>query len=284
MSAPSSARRENEHATDSPGMQPYTVGLSSGFILVGGLLLVRVGLVGPPAPIVIHAIKVRVNQNFHLKSNEDTSFEMDCPVDTITICSLDSGSPPNNAVVPAAQLAQPAARSGSAPPGGGPLVRLEAGQEWSMKHLARIPNDNVLRPTTQPASQSSIRARHTILIELIYRVVKPGDADAAKDRSKLKQQLKDCKKLVVTKPLELYSCCARPASLTLPQYVEEAPKPDRDSASSCVCGMTFAVTIEHQGKVLLQEESDGLTFADIQKYEQRTRGRPPAEGAAAGPS
>lgn len=191
---------------------------------------------------------------------------MDCPIDAITTCSLNGGSQPNNGVVPADELGKSAPRSDSAPPSGAPLATLETGQRWSMQHLARIPNDDVLRPTTQRASQSAIRVRHTLVVELIYRVIEPEEEDAGHDGWNSVQKRGGYKKLVVTKPLELYSCCARPASLILPQYVKQAPQPDRDSAKNCVCKMTFGVTIKYRGQIFSQEKSGGPAGAEMQKY------------------
>lgn len=63
-----------------------------------------------------------------------------------------------------------------------PLDHLLPGVPWSIKHLARLPNDDVLRPSTLLGTECGINVRHEIVLEVGYRVVpQQGIASPADD-------------------------------------------------------------------------------------------------------
>lgn len=92
-------------------------------------------------------------------------------------------------------------------------------------HLVRLPNDNVLRPSTQEASQTGLRISHEILVEVGYRVLSDEEAkeeseaggmpnfprsDSAgkgKGRSKSRDRERESGKKVlsISRPLDLHS-------------------------------------------------------------------------------
>jgi len=255
--------------------QPYTLSLSSGFTMVGGLLMFRLALILPPTGLVIHSIRIKVNQKFHLTSAYEPGFEMDAPNDARTVFVLDARTPPNFGTIPEPESATTAPRSGSPPPGAhsGPLATLAPGQEWRIHHLARFPNDSLLRPTTQPGPQGGIKVSHAVSMECVYRVVQQGEEDPGTDRAKLLERMKQCRKLVVAKPVSLFSCCCFVDSLSLPPYAFEDPhfETTRD-APPCLCLMPMAELVQRHGKQLCREEDEqGTTYMDLQKEEDRRR-------------
>lgn len=256
-------------------MQPYTLSLSSGFTMVGGLLMFRLALILPPTPITIHSIRIKVNQKFHLTSAYEPGFEIDAPNDPRTVFLLDGRHPPNSGIIPDSEGANTAPRSGSPPPGAHstPLVTLEAGQEWRIHHLSRFPNDNLLRPTTQPGPQPGIKVSHSVSMECVYRVIQEGEEDPGTDRQKLIERMKQCRKLVVAKPISLFSCCCFVDSLALPPYALDDPHLETTrEAPPCLCLMPMAELKQRHGKQLCREEDEqGTTYMDVQKEEDRRR-------------
>lgn len=97
-------------------------------------------------------------------------------------------------------------RSRSSTPSVGPLKVLPPNQEWKIHHLARLPNDNSLRPSTQVGTDSAISIRHDIAVEVMYQVNNEVEEENVKAKGKGKEKEKKItKKMVITKPLELYS-------------------------------------------------------------------------------
>lgn len=166
--------------------------------------MVRIALVSPPQRLCIHSIKVKILQTFQLTSFVDPSFSVEAPVDVRTVCVLESRHPPNSGVLPPAELGAIGQRSGSLPPGHHPLAVLAAGQEYNVRHLTRLPNDTLLRPTTQPGSTSGIRVKsHQLQVELMFRVLDEADDDPFGERQKPRDLMAKCKKLVVCKVIKL---------------------------------------------------------------------------------
>lgn len=104
-------------------------------------------------------------------------------------------------------------------------------------HLVRLPNDNVLRPSTQVESCTGLRISHEILVEVGYRTLSeeevraeegedteggggaPGflrsdSAGKGKGRSKSRDRERELSKKVlsITRPLDLHS--VRPLSFS----------------------------------------------------------------------
>lgn len=137
-----------------------------------------------------------------------------------------------------------------------PLATLsKPGRKWEVHHLARLPNDDNLRPSTHPGSVTPIRVSHALSVEVVYSF--PG-LDSPDKR----------KMLTMTKPVSIYSsvspillakrnetglsrewgrgrCCCMLESLVLPAYSEWDPHAEmRDpghqllARMGCVCSMS----------------------------------------------
>lgn len=153
------------------------------------------------------SIKVKINQHFTLRSNIDRTRIATPPSDPRTVILLNASHPPNYGVIDVASLdTNKDQRSRSSTPSVGPLKVLSADQEWKIHHLARLPNDNCLRPSTQVGTESAISARHDIAVEVMYQVNNEPEEKNVKGKGKEKEKEKKItKKMVITKPLELYS-------------------------------------------------------------------------------
>lgn len=175
---------------------------------VGGLLLLRFNLISPPTNLVIFAIKVKINQHFTIHSAIDPEHVAYPPADARTVMVLDASHPPNFAHI---EGPLPASHSGYQTPRLGPLKILRPEEQYKIHHLARLPNDNILRPSTQEWSESAIRTKHDIALEVTYRKLSEEEViSGIKSREKDekgKERVKDRKKLVVSKPFEIFSVC-----------------------------------------------------------------------------
>lgn len=273
---------------------PYTMTLRSNHLMVGGLLWFRFKLVSPPTDIVIHSIKVRINQHFKLISHGDPNKTAQPPVDKRTIILLDSNNPANEgktSLCSAQADKSEQHKSGARTPVAGPLCVVAENQEFSLSHLGRIPNDNVVRPTTQEGTDSGIRVSHEIAVEVMYRpLLTPEPSSSAattstknataanlKQSSAAGQPIKkkdsgkekspppaapndrERKKMTVTKPIEIFSCCCFVDSLTLPMYSEKDPSPEQ--ALPCVCDYSTEQMLGTvHGLALMRDDTDDYFY------------------------
>ena len=165
---------------------------------IGGLLLLRFNLISPPTDVEIYGVKVKINQHFHLRSAVDPKHTFSPPVDIRTVAVIDSAHPANYGIVDG-----PApVRSGSHTPHLAPIAVVPRGEGFRLHHLARIPNDNLLRPTTQPGTETGIVVEHSIAVEVTYRNLSDDDDPKA---GKGKEHARERRKLVVSKPLDIFS-------------------------------------------------------------------------------
>jgi hypothetical protein len=160
---------------------------------VGGLLVFRFHLL-PLAdqPLVIASIDLNLLQHFTLQSPDDPTRTRQPPADTLRTAFIDGDHPPNDGDLQSDKPALAVNRKN--------LWSSADGGELKFKHLARLPKDNVLRPSTFPGTKAFIKLRHTVEVEILYYLPKDG---------KPGQRLK----LTVAKGLEFHNVNATAARL-----------------------------------------------------------------------
>ncbi|GAA5899208.1 hypothetical protein JCM6882_009284 [Rhodosporidiobolus microsporus] len=242
---------------------PYSMALQSQHITVGGLLLFRLSLLFPPMDIFIYSIKVKILQQFTLRSPvEDHTCTP--PPSPQTVFILDATHPPNNAKV---QDEGRGAPSGSQTPRDGPLKSLRKDELWNVIHLARLPNDNHIRPSTPPGTQTPLTLHHTLQCEITYRPMTEeesrgsGKGKAKEKEKKEKQPELEHRTMVMSRPFDMFSCCCFLDSLTLPLYSVSDPNPtawESELQIPCVCSMSLKSLIETQANSLLLDNDQPL--------------------------
>lgn len=108
---------------------------------------------------------------------------------------------------------------------GPPLKFLKSGEAYRLHHLARLPHHDILRPSTFEWSDSNIRIHHDIALEITYQALPEGEEHRSRSRSrdpKRKAKEPEPKKMVISRPLQLFACCATVDTLTLPAYSSSA--------------------------------------------------------------
>lgn len=174
------------------------------FAQVGGLLLCRVHLLSAPTDLIIHSVKAKVVQHFHITSPHDSSRHTTPPIDTRTAFTLDGAHPPNFGD---SQLQEK--------PPVGPLKVLKAGESYQIHHLGRMPHHDVLRPSTSELTDTAIRVRHEIVLEVIYQIPTTtvddlGRSKVVKGKSKEEEAPK---RLAILRDLTIFSVSSeRPTS------------------------------------------------------------------------
>ncbi|KAK4049122.1 hypothetical protein OIO90_005592 [Microbotryomycetes sp. JL221] len=256
---------------------PYTMALQSQHVMVSGLLLFRFNLVSPPVHVAIYSIKVKVHQYYTLHSPTDINRVATPPPEVRTIMVLDGTNEPNYGAYEERPLSE---RAQATSPRTSNILRVvRPNEEYMIHHLGRFPDDIALRPSTQEWSETCIRIRHEVAMEVTYRVMKSDEAASGvlkapeKTKGKERERIPDRKKLVVSKPIEIFSCCCFVDSLSLPPYALIDPIRAKDKAPLCMCEFSMGDVIKYHGQELLREEGEpGLTYAAVSK--------PPSPGPA----
>ncbi|KAL8286782.1 hypothetical protein RQP46_004310 [Phenoliferia psychrophenolica] len=160
---------------------------NSQHIMVAGLLLFKLSLISTSTKITIHSLKVLIHQRFHLRSAV-SEHEHHTPVDARTVLLLDVNRPANDGILLAPD-AHPISRSSSRIRGEAPFKVVEEGASFQVKHLAKIPNGESVRPTTLAGSTSGISVSHSLVFEMIYSAGEDAERHT----------------MSISKPLEIYS-------------------------------------------------------------------------------
>lgn len=116
-----------------------------------------------------------------------------------------------------------------------PLQIIEAGGSYHVSHLARLPNDDIIRPSTLEGTKTPIQTRHELILEIRFHQMD-------------KEGVLPGKPMVLRSehPITLSSCCCMLSSLLVPAYSEALNTPPqqlhRDAKkswdqcnNSCVC-------------------------------------------------
>lgn len=163
-------------------------------------MLFRIHLQSPPTDLAIYSMRIKIMQHCTLKSPPDREpvYIETPPSDSRTVALLDIAHPPNMGHIMASSSGT---RSGTQTPRSGALAVLSPGEEYKAHHLTRLLNDNIIRASTQPGTETSINLRHDIVVEIIYSAL-PGTVN---HKEKEKSRDPERKMFSISKPLEIYS-------------------------------------------------------------------------------
>lgn len=193
---------------------PYSMTMQSQHCMVGGLLLFRLNLPFPPMDLFVYSIRVRIIQSVRLHSPVDKS-HIQCPTPSVqTVFVLDATIPPNNG-----KVSEPARPNKTDPQSTrlGPMKVLRKDEPWKVLHLARIPSDNFVRPSTFAGTITPISISHAIQMEMIYRPATEDEINSPSPNAgepstvpsnKGKEAEPERRKITMSKPLEIFSVSA----------------------------------------------------------------------------
>ncbi|CEQ40475.1 SPOSA6832_02102 [Sporobolomyces salmonicolor] len=200
---------------------PIALHVSSPHLTVASLLFLSVTFERPPEGLKVMSVSAFVAQEFEIYySNPEVPtsrpskqkkllFYVDStsPIPSSTEDLLDRpnlsrGTLPPLAYEPRAFLPQP-------------LARLERSKEWTYARVTRIPDDDSVRPTTLEGTDTPIRVKHQLVVQIRYR---------------FKGSKKDLV-LEMASKVTIASCCCLQASLLLPRYCTRSGAPPSSSRS-----------------------------------------------------
>ncbi|GAA5824442.1 hypothetical protein JCM10212_001455, partial [Sporobolomyces blumeae] len=200
--------RSLESDTEDLSLGPIALHVSSPHLTVASLLFLSITFERPPEGLKIMSVSAYIKQTFDISFTDEKILPVRQPVQKKLLFYVDSTSPiaastddlldrpnlgrgtlPPLAYEPRAFLAQP-------------LARLEGGQEWTYARVSRVPDDDAVRPSTLAGTNTPIRVKHQLVVQVKYR---------------LKGSKKDLI-LEMSSPVTIASCCCLQSSLLLPRY------------------------------------------------------------------
>lgn len=148
---------------------PVGLSISSPHLTVASLIHFKLTLASPVVNVTILSVSASVSQRFEIHYDSNKRGVAQPPprrhiifhVDSTTATSPDLLDPKNFLVGNA--LPKKAAPE--------PLVELEAnGAGWNYERIARLPCDDLIRPTTLDGTETKIRVSHSLVGEIRYRI------------------------------------------------------------------------------------------------------------------
>jgi len=129
---------------------------------------------------------------------------------------------------------------------------------WTVQGVARIPDDNAIRPSTMPGTRSPLRFHHVLVVEVVHSRTDPHVPDALTPEGRRKLKVFTLRQSIV-----IPSCCCALDAVTLPAYsaspttapsvpqlkhltgttweqIVMANQDRGESHNMCVCGMSLA--------------------------------------------
>ncbi|WFC98480.1 hypothetical protein MYAM1_001208 [Malassezia yamatoensis] len=229
----------NVHAT--VGM--LSIACTSNNISVGGLFNIDVHSPCPPVDLIVYMVRVSLHTTIELTTRRKGKQYV--PVQKRKL--FEKGH-----VVPPDQIT-----SGSADTMPGYVRYAGTDHAWTVQGVARVPDDNAIRPSTIAGTKSALRFHHALVVEVVHSRDSPEVPDCATPDGKRKLKVFTLRQNVI-----IPSCCCAFDAVTLPTYTpkdtdtanvpvlnhgfsdwDQIVRANRDPGEShqmCVCGMSLA--------------------------------------------
>lgn len=219
-----------------PDIGPYRINAHSELLSVGGAMRYTLHLAEPPIGLKINKTDGYFRQSTTITLPDGT--QVDKPNQLRRIFLVDAV---RNEIKSASSLPQRMPdihEPRLIPLPSEPLITL-TGEPWTLSHFGRIPGDDLLRPSTLPGTHTPIRVTQSLVIEVTYETVDGRE-----------------RKMTVTTPVNLLSCCCRYSSVILPTYterprLEEKARGVMDDFAECCCGLTVTELVMEGGATAL---------------------------------
>lgn len=220
-----------------------SVACTSNNISVGGLFNIDIHSPSPPVDLIVYMVRVSLHTTIELHTKRKGKQYV--PVQKRKLFEQGHVAPQDQAM----------GENADKLPG---YVRY-AGTDhaWTVQGLARIPDDNAIRPSTMPGTRSALRFHHVLVVEVVHSRDNPAIKDCLTPEGRRKLKVFTLRQNVV-----IPSCCCALDAVTLPAYSAKEPhdpsvpqlkqglsgwdqivraNQDRgESHNMCVCGMSLA--------------------------------------------
>lgn len=226
-----------------PTVGMLSVACTSNNISVGGLFNVDIHSPSPPPDLIVYMVRVSLYTTIEVHTRRKG--KQVTPVQKRRLFEKGHVGTPDRAAADADTCA-------------GYLRYAGSNSAWTVQGVARIPDDNAIRPSTMPGTRSPLRFHHTLVVEVVHSRSDPRVPDCLTSEGRRKLKVFTLRQSVV-----IPSCCCALDAVTLPTYsarIEDTPSmphlkhlkgttweqivqanQDRgDSHNMCVCGLSLA--------------------------------------------
>lgn len=162
-------------------------------------------LAHPPTAIDIHSVSAYINTIYTIKSIKDPSRPVDKITRKLRMFTVNSALPPDSQFASDTSSTSPecgtpiatspslchhpvAGDSGGVPPpsratqstahADTPLHTIAKGQSYQLFHMARVPSDDLIRPSTLPGTNTPINVAHELVFEVLFKAQDADDAES----------------------------------------------------------------------------------------------------------
>lgn len=268
-----------------------SVACTSNNISVGGLFNIDIHSPSPPTDLIVYMVRVSLHTTIELHTKRKGKQYV--PVQKRKLFEQGHVAPQDQAM----------GENADKLPG---YVRY-AGTDhaWTVQGLARIPDDNAIRPSTMPGTRSALRFHHVLVVEVVHSRDNPAIKDCLTPEGRRKLKVFTLRQNVV-----IPSCCCALDAVTLPAYSAKEPhdpsvpplkqglsgwdqivraNQDRgESHNMCVCGMSLADLSAAEQAMLPPPDPTDL-FLDSVRHQGKVGELPspdftPEDGTGAAPA
>ncbi|WFD06820.1 hypothetical protein MVES1_002174 [Malassezia vespertilionis] len=221
-----------------------SVACTSNNISVGGLFNIDIHSPSPPMDLIVYMVRVSLSTTIELDTRKRG--KQTVPVQKRKL--YEQGYVPSQEI----------ALSSSADYFPGYVRYAGTDDAWTVQSLARIPDDNAIRPSTMPGTRSSLRFHHVLVVEVVHSRDDPAVNDCLTIEGKRKIKVFTLRQNVI-----IPSCCCALDAVTLPAYSAKEPshksvpqlkqqgetgwaqilmanRERGESHNLCVCGLSLA--------------------------------------------
>ncbi|KAF8311381.1 hypothetical protein DL93DRAFT_2098870 [Clavulina sp. PMI_390] len=200
----------NPPCTDSHGLAGDMGGCRDSFSVVGDGSCCTTGatspLLEPSTRGVVNSTSGSQSSNSQASTSQTSSPSPGPPLVRPPATAMLNGHHPSTRPSPSTTQGK-----GKEPPR--PMATVQPGGSYQVTHLARLPNDDIIRPSTLDGTKTPIETKHELLLEILFS---SGEAESQSSRPLV---------LRTTHPITLSSCCCWLTSLLVPAYSEALTSP-----------------------------------------------------------
>lgn len=236
-------------------MGPVGLSISSPHLTVASLIHFKLTLAAPVEAATILSVSASISQRFEIHYDTNKRGVAQPPPRRHIIFHVDSTtatSPnlldPNNFSI-GNKLPKVVAPT--------PLVELDAGGPgWNYERIARLPCDDLIRPTTLDATETKIRVSHSMVGEVRYRIGNGPDQVLVMSKKVTIASVRFSSTSTILRSgadgcIRLVQCCCLLDSLMLPSYSREDEGPVlRPTDSKCICNYSLEAMVSRDGRDL----------------------------------
>ncbi|WFD36001.1 hypothetical protein MCUN1_002872 [Malassezia cuniculi] len=250
-----------------PTMGLVSVACTSNNISVGGLFNIDIHSPAPPADLAVFLVRISLHTTIELHTRKKG--KQVAPVQKRRL--FEKGWVPSPD-----KLSQDLHKLNG-------IVRAPGSDSaWTVQGIARIPDDNAIRPSTMSGTESSIRFSHVVVVEIVHSC-NSTNPEASPSDSAAKLKVFTLRQAVI-----IPSCCCALDAVTLPPYSEKpadtvphlnhtpdeanwntilaANQDSGESHNMCVCGMSLADLSAAEQALLPPADPTDLLMDRVRRY------------------